>query len=506
MNKTITASLAGMVFHIDENGYAVLQQYLENIRARLGNDEDAREIMTDIESRIAELFYERTQDRKESVSANDVNDVIKIMGSPEDYVDIEENDYTEQKTSESTSTARKLYRDEDNKMLGGVCAGLANYFGMEVTWLRIILLVMVMFFGTGIFLYLALWILIPVARTTAEKLEMKGEQVNAKTIKDHLKGFAKEVEKLDSKQNRDRFNRAGKQLFQSISRVLGVISVITASMLLITLVYWLVTKDFFISVTNTGVHGIDMQEFMQITLTPLQQGLITIGLVAFLLGPIIGLYTFGVRVFLKNFKSIKIIAISSTALWIIGSILLTVGGISIARDRSSSHTLKQKYELNSDADIVYIDVAEDRYFSNSYTNTDDYFFELMSLEDDRVVAGWPKVDIRAADGEEFELWVYKTSHGKTQGEAIDNASNTFYPVTIKGNKVIVSPYFMFDLKARYKGQDVNVILKVPNGKQVSLSEGMARVIGSIDNEFEADNKKLVGRTWTMSNNQLTITP
>lgn len=314
MNKTITASLAGMVFHIDENGYAVLQQYLENIRARLGNDEDAREIMTDIESRITELFYERTQDRKESVSATDVDDVIKIMGSPEDYVDSEDTTYTDSATSETNTTSRKLYRDEDNKMLGGVCAGLANYFGMEVTWLRIILLVMVLFFGTGIFLYLALWILIPVARTTAEKLEMKGEQVNAKTIKEHLKRFAKEVEKLDSKQNRDRFNRAGKQLFQSISRVLGVVSVIAASMLLITLVYWLITKDFFISVTNTGVHGIDMQEFMQITLTPLQQGLVTIGLVAFLLGPIIALYTFGVRIFLKNFKSIKIIAISSTAL------------------------------------------------------------------------------------------------------------------------------------------------------------------------------------------------
>ena len=85
MNKTVNASLAGMVFYVAEDGYMKLQRYLSDIRSRLGEDEDTDEIIEDIESRIAELFLERTSDRKEVITEKDVDDIIVIMGSPEDF-------------------------------------------------------------------------------------------------------------------------------------------------------------------------------------------------------------------------------------------------------------------------------------------------------------------------------------------------------------------------------------------------------------------------------------
>ncbi len=504
MNKTVTASLAGLVFHIEEHGYEKLLNYLKEVKSRLGNDEDADEILKDIESRIAELFIERTADRREVVEEKDVDDIIAIMGAPADYGDAMETEEPATPPPYNESNSKKIYRDDDNRMLGGVCAGIANYFGWEVTWVRLAFLAMLFVLGTGVMLYLALWIILPLASTTAEKLEMKGHKVNAQNIKDHFKQFQKEVQDLGNTNNKKKIKDAGEQLFNSFGKILAIFFLVVTSIALIILGYWVFTKDFIFSITNTGMDGLSMSEFMDVMFTPNQNILLTIGVICVFIGPAIGMIAFAVKLFFNMKQNNKVAYILSGSTFAFGVIVLSIFITFALRERSSSHEAVERIDIDNQHEIIYLDIFDDTHFSDDFTDTDDYFFELIKKDDDEVHLGWPKLDIYNSNDGNIELIVNKYSRGKTKREAIDNAASIRYPVSVKGNKVLVSPYFTFDLETRYKGQDINVILKVPNGTKVQLSERMSRVLGDVDNEMDVDEDKLAGKTWIMRNNTLHI--
>jgi len=182
MKKTININLAGFVFYIDEDAYEALQKYLNNIRTYLGNTEGKDEIIDDIESRIAELFSEK---QKQVITLTEVNEVIEVMGQPEDYMSEEE---PEEKKSYQQSSKR-LYRDPDSTVLGGVCSGVGHYLNIDAVWIRLIFLAMV-WSGVSILFYFILWAIIPKAETTAQKLEMKGKAATFNNIEDYVrKGY-----------------------------------------------------------------------------------------------------------------------------------------------------------------------------------------------------------------------------------------------------------------------------------------------------------------------------
>lgn len=182
MKKTININLAGFVFYIDEDAYETLQKYLNNIRTYLGNTEGREEIIDDIESRIAELFSEK---QKQVITLIEVNEVIEVMGQPEDYMSEEE---PEEKTAGQQSNKR-LYRDPESTVLGGVCSGVGHYLNIDAVWIRLIFLAMV-WSGISILFYFILWAIIPKAETTAQKLEMKGKAATFSNIEDYVrKGY-----------------------------------------------------------------------------------------------------------------------------------------------------------------------------------------------------------------------------------------------------------------------------------------------------------------------------
>ena len=181
MKKTININLAGFVFYIDEDAYETLQKYLNNIRSYLGNTEGREEIIDDIESRIAELFSEK---QKQVITLVEVNEIIEVMGQPEDYM-------TEEEFEETTfqQPNKRLFRDPDNTVLGGVCSGVGHYLKIDAVWIRLIFLAM-LWSGLSILFYFVLWAIIPKAETTAQKLEMKGKAATLSNIEDYVrKGY-----------------------------------------------------------------------------------------------------------------------------------------------------------------------------------------------------------------------------------------------------------------------------------------------------------------------------
>lgn len=192
MKKTLTVNLGGTVFHIDEDAYKLLDQYLSNLRLHFRKQEGAQEIVDDIEIRIAELFAEKISNGSQVISIDYVEEVIGRMGKPEELAGEDVETETRQE-KEYNYTRKRLYRNPDDKILGGVVSGLAAYLGWDVTLLRLVLLVvLVCGVGTLIPVYIVCWVVIPEALTAAEKLNMRGEEVTVenigKTVKD---GFEK---------------------------------------------------------------------------------------------------------------------------------------------------------------------------------------------------------------------------------------------------------------------------------------------------------------------------
>lgn len=184
MNKTHNINVGGYPFTIDDEAYLSLEKYLGKIESHFRRSEGYEEIIDDIERRIAELLEERTKTKK-IVSNEDINQVIRILGTPEDFRTTSdfEDDETEFPSGREYKTGKKLYRDPDDKIIGGVCGGLAAYFGIQdPIWVRIAFALVALGGGLGIPIYLLLWALVPVAETPGDFLAMRGERINVKNI------------------------------------------------------------------------------------------------------------------------------------------------------------------------------------------------------------------------------------------------------------------------------------------------------------------------------------
>lgn len=210
MKKTLTVNLGGTVFHIDEDAYRLLDNYLMNLKHHFRKQEGAEEIVNDIENRISELFSEKISKGQQVITLIDAEEVIHRMGKPEDLSDEEPSKqegssehggyHHETYSQESGSPRRRLFRNPDDKVVGGVLGGIAAYLKVNVSALRLIVILLLIFgVGTLIPVYIVCWIVIPEATTAAEKLSMRGEEVNMENIgKTVTDGFEKMADGVNS--------------------------------------------------------------------------------------------------------------------------------------------------------------------------------------------------------------------------------------------------------------------------------------------------------------------
>jgi phage shock protein PspC (stress-responsive transcriptional regulator) len=229
MKKTISISVSNMLFHVEEDACNVLQNYLNTLKSHFAKEEGGDEIYNDIQARAAEILQSKTSTTKQVITSEDVNDLISKLGTPADF-GMEEN--TEAKSNQQqyqqqqfdNNKTKRLYRDPDNKVIGGVCSGIAYYFGFDPLWLRIALFASLIFYGFGFIPYLIMLLVVPKAETTAEKLEMRGEPVNVDTIskmmQDEIKGVGTRVGKVGAEVNQNIRQHSG-NFFSRFFDVLG---------------------------------------------------------------------------------------------------------------------------------------------------------------------------------------------------------------------------------------------------------------------------------------------
>jgi phage shock protein PspC (stress-responsive transcriptional regulator) len=241
MNTTVNVNLARQHFYFDQASKVKLEVYFEEIKSYFTNDSFLEELMTDVEARIAELLNEIIVDSQQVVTIQHIEKVIEVMGEPNSF----KIDDEKAQNKAETKAVRKLFRDPDDRFLGGVASGVSHYFSLQVKWVRLIWLLLGLFSWGGFsILYIALWIFVPLAKTTSEKFMMKGQAINLsnleKKIKDEFEEVANQIKNTDYlkakrklKSNTARFfNTAAEilvSIFHLLLKFLGIVMVISAS-------------------------------------------------------------------------------------------------------------------------------------------------------------------------------------------------------------------------------------------------------------------------------------
>lgn len=197
MKKTFSVNLGNKVYMIDEDAYTRLKEYLDRIEGYFSDQKEREDIINDIEMRLSELFADRLGSTRQVITLDDVEEVTRIMGDPHEIGGEKEQTGPEQTSTQyqRRSGPRRFYRDPDNRIIGGVCGGIGAYFDIDPVIVRIILVVLFLTFGIGLLIYLILWIVVPEAKTTAQKLEMRGDTVNASNIGKFVKDEFESVKK-----------------------------------------------------------------------------------------------------------------------------------------------------------------------------------------------------------------------------------------------------------------------------------------------------------------------
>ena len=243
MKKTLTVNLNNIVFHIDDDAYEMLQTYLSEIADHFQSDDERTEIMNDIEARIAELFNEKLQKNKNVINLTDVQEIIEVMGKPSQYTGDDEEPVASPKTDKKQKS-RRFYRDPENAILGGIAGGLAAYFNLDVTLIRIILVVLV-FLGVGFIIpiYIVVWFVAPAALTSSQRLEMQGEDVTVENIKTEVNNVKSYME---SEKFKESAQGAGERvleilrwffkiIFGFVGAIIGIVGIVVIGALILAL-------------------------------------------------------------------------------------------------------------------------------------------------------------------------------------------------------------------------------------------------------------------------------
>ena len=493
MKRTTTINLAGLVYHIEEDGFQVLKSYFEEIKRVFATQEGVEEMVEDIEARVAELFQERLSKSKEVVTLVDVEEVIAIMGSPskfDDETSFDEQEKTEQNSNQEKNdqgNSKRLYRDTDEGMLGGVSAGLAHYFNIDPVLLRVLWIVLVIAGGSGVLIYIIAWIAIPEAKTTAQKLHMRGRSANLDNIKsfaDSVKSEAKTGFKRASKSAKNAFkkkNNTFSNIARAIGRLFGFVMFIGGIFGLIFIVFfsW---ADFNFIYMNNGVIATDLGTLIELFFVPT---ILASWLIFTVLSiPLIFLIIAGGMLLFRRKPKSKALILTLLVLWFLAIVGLSFLGVKTGLEFKETYKLHEKTIIESGFSELSVNLFEDDLMISNSMEPD--FDNYLSVSDDKIELGYARIEVLPAEDSIFYYSVEKRSNGGTLKSAKEKAprlpacrtcrqtrpadrEKIKFETDQNGSVLNIPTRYGFPQESKIRGQKVTVKIYVPIGKQIILN-------------------------------------
>jgi phage shock protein PspC (stress-responsive transcriptional regulator) len=542
MNKTININLGGFFFHIDEIAYEKLRRYLSSISKSLSDDSQGKnEIIADIEARISELLSEKITDSRQVVSESDIEDIIVIMGQPEDYSEAEES-YSDTNFTESknNSSGKKLFRDGDDKFVGGVASGIAHYFNVDTIWIRLGLLALFFGAGFGILIYIILWILLPEARTTAEKLQMQGEAVNidniekkireeftnvsesvrsaashaSEKIKDGANEFSEKMGQTFSgnkKKNngiQDFINTIEKIIrtfFKIFGKFIGVLLVFIAAAVILFLIIGGFSIGSF-EFLNIESNFISYPDFFYAASLP--RWLLTISVLTLIGIPFLILLVLGLRILSSNLKRFsKTASLTLLGVWFIALLIVIFTAVEFGTTHSNFGKFVQKNPLKiATNDTLILKMRNDDliyYQHNLKRNSRKHQVEVDGTS--LIYTNDIHLDIKRSNSNAAYIIIQKTSYAANSGKARKNAEEIKYEYILEENELILNAFFLSDLKNVFKDEEIELTVYVPETMNIYLDNSVKNFLSDVKNKTNMYDSDMANHHFKMTNTVLTCT-
>ncbi|MBS1646968.1 MAG: PspC domain-containing protein [Bacteroidetes bacterium] len=509
MNKTININLSGMVFNIEENAYQLLKDYLQAIKNKFKNEEGCDEIIADIEARLAELLKVNIHAGKQVLIENDITQAINIMGKPDDFGESTPEEKQTQTEGKQNKT-RRVFRDGDNKTLGGVCSGIAAYFDTDPLWIRVLFLVLFFGFGTGFFIYIILWIIIPEAKTTAQKLEMRGEPIDmhtiSKTVKEEAEQLKNRLQNLGEDMRKSNVGgKVGNLLYQIFHAFFNIISKVVG--LVFTLVGLCVFALILCILFNVGkVFNLSIHDFFYSFVgADFSVFYIKTGLFLFLGIPFIMLMYKGTKLLLSIRGTYLWLNITAGTLWFMGLVMCLYVFMHVAADFSEETALKQRIPLlntTTDTLIIQSEASELNTDVVSGFDWDRSHWYINTSKQPNEWWGKAKLTIIPSENDSLYAFVIKSAHGKEKQEAAERAKRIWYNYKNQNDTLLLDKYFGFTNQNKYRNQEVEILLKVPKNKIIFLDETLRDMLFDTENINEITDEEMINKYWQMTPNGL----
>lgn len=578
MKQVININFHGQVVPIEVSAFDLLKDYTDSLARFFANEEGKDEIINDIESRIGELFQERLKKGATCITDDDVNAIIKSMGRPEEFDGEEEkvasslgSGKTSQANTQQTETQKRLYRDENNKIIGGVCSGIARYFGTDPIIVRIIF-VLLAFAGAGVLayfilwiavpstaskeiggvrkklfrdpddkiiagvgsglgnyfginpwipralflipflsiafrwhdwgvfdfpsfislsfspgtliIYIILWLVMPEASNTTEKLEMKGEKVDMNSIKnsvvEEMKGvqqraekFAKEASSVAGEKGQQlgsELKTAAKRGGRSLGDVIVFLVKAFAYFVIGSVVFGLVVALFALAIAAIGLFP--LKTFI---LDDGWQSVLAWGtLIFFIAVPVVGVITWIIRRLAKMRRNSKLLTASFIGLWVLGWICVTCLFASVGKDFKSVNNVNEEIINLGNPTVSKLEIT-----SNEKGIKDGYRYKIFRIEpfegldEDTAYVRNVEVKIRKSINDSFRVTVMKMANGNNRNVANSNANKIKFDAVQKDSLLVFDKGIAINKTDKFRNQRVIITVYVPVGKQIRVDRSLS---------------------------------
>jgi len=513
MNKTVNINLANILFHIDEDAYNKMRRYLEAIKRSFANTPGSDEILADIEARIAELFQEKLENERQVITHKEVDEVITIMGQPEDYMVDEDIFEDEPRPKTEPRRVKKLYRDTEHKYVAGVSSGLGHYLGIDPLWIRLLWIFLTLGSGGGfILIYGLLWILIPEAVTTSQKLDMRGEAINISNIERKVKeGFddvAEKVKNVDYEKMGNAVKSSGRTFFDTlgdiilfffkvIAKFIGVILIIVGAATIIGLFIGLLTVGI---ADMVHIPGVDFYNILNSSSVPVW--LMSLFLFFAIGIPFFFLLYLGLKILVTNLKSIGNVAkFTLLGLWLISLIILIIFGVrqAAAHAYSGSTVVEDSFYLDQESDTLNIAILTSELLDEgTHIRMDDMRLVYNEAEEEVLLSEDVRFTIKKSKDSLVRIKIRKEANGASFNEAKATAEKIRYGYQMDGNQLLLDNYLTTARANKFKDQEVRVEVMVPVGTAIRYEKDNYRCWTlRADNDRDLNGCDMTDYTWKM---------
>lgn len=486
MKRTVSVNIKGINFMIEEGGYESLQSYMKKLESILENQDGNNEIIEDVELRIAEICSAKISGSKTVIEAKDIDEILTQLGDPSSYID-EENEISQGKPYDSQPTEKRLFRDVDNGMIGGVCQGMSNYFNLDIIVMRGIFLFILLFAGFGIPLYLILWIVIPKAESSIDRLRMKGKPITVESVREEVE-LAGEKIKDGSKRMASRIEKEGKKRLSWLGKVLrfgfGGFLIIWGLIWLVTfLIFGLGNFQFFPIQNEDGL--MSFQQLGDLVLIN-NDDVSMVRLGTFLLG--FSTVTFailaGIMLITKmknNWSKFSLLGLFGIA--ISGAVVCGIIGVRTGKDFVFEDTLE--IELgNVQTDTLYIQSRIKNQVSKSGHKIKGDNYDFLAVSKDSITLSEIDFKYIASKDSLFRVRWEPEARGRSKSKAIERAENIRYNTQLHNNQLILDSEFSFPKEDKLRDQRITFVIEIPENGKIIFNEKQL----NFTDEHEDDDK------------------